>query len=132
MKILLIIAAAGVTYMTGPRTTLDAQEVGNLGIRIDVQNYNRELTVEPGPLFFRIDLSAFTTCKVRDLELNTTDLSGRTIFGATISSYNGFIYPFRLAEEHVDYSTIGIACDSGPDVLDHVYFFELGDVVNAP
>jgi hypothetical protein len=131
MSIFLAIAAAGVTYMSGPMTTLDAQEVQNLGINITAQNYNRELTVDPGPLFFQIDLAEFRACRLRGLGLNVRDENGTEIFGASINDAGGRLFPFRLAEIHVDSTTIAISCDSGPDRLDQVYLFELEEAIEA-
>lgn len=132
MSYILVFAAMGTTYLPSFFTNLDAQEVANLGIEIEAKNFNRELTLDIGPLFFEIDLSQFRACTVKGLEIGVRDEADVEIFGVTIADFGGSTYPFRLAQEYLSTATIAVACDSGPDKLDQVYLFKLEDVVQAP
>lgn len=127
-----IFAAMGATFLPSFMTNLDAQEVANLGIEVEARNFDRELTPEYGPLFFEIDLSQFEACTVKGLEIVVRDEEDVEIFGAAIAKFGDNSYPFRLAQEHLAAATIAVACDSGPDELDQVYLFKLGEVVRAP
>lgn len=132
MSYFLILAAVGATFLPSSMTNLEAEEVAGFGIEIEARNFNRELTVNPGPLFFEVDLSQFTACTVRGLGITVRDEADVEIFGATISDFGDSKYPFRLAQEHLSAATIAVACDSAPDKLSEVYLFKLGDVVQAP
>ena len=132
MSLLLIMAAAGATFIAGTHTNLSAEEARDLGIELLARNFEYELMDEPSPLFFRLDLSSFDVCKIRDVGIDVQDSSGTNIFGTTISRFNGPIYTFRLDRRYLNSTDMAIACDDGPDVLDRVYLFKLWDLLQEP
>ena len=127
-----LIAATASANIDVPRTELDAERANDLGINLIVQNFNYEYMDEPSPLFFKLDLTTFEACQVRDVGMDVWDSAGTLVFGTGISSFFGPIYPFRLGREYLDTTRIGVVCDEGPDDFSHVYQFTLGDLVQFP
>lgn len=132
MSYLLILAAAGATYIGNPRTTLDAQEAIDLGIVASAHNFEYEIMDEPSPLFVNLELSGFTACQVSHVGIEVMDTSGNTVYGSSVAANRGSSYSFRLEREYLDSTTMAVVCHSGPDALDYVYLFELGNLVKAP
>jgi len=131
MSYLLIIAAAGATFLSGPRSELSGEEAVNMGINLIARNFEYELMDEPAPIFLQLDLSQFQACEILDVGIDVKNESGAIFFGAEISSMNGSVYAFRLEREYLSSTDLAIACDSGPDVLNHVYLFKLGELLLA-
>ena len=132
MSILLILAAAGATYISNPRTTLDAQEAIDLGIVISAHNFDYEVMDAPAPLFLTLELSNFKACQIRDVGIDVKDENGNVQYGSSIANQNGTTYPFRLERRFLEFSEMAIVCHSGPQTLDYVYLFDLGELVHAP
>ena len=64
MKILLIIAAAGATWLGGQRTPLSPLEAEDLGINITAVNHEEE-SDHPYPQYaFVVELGQFDACKL--------------------------------------------------------------------
>lgn len=132
MSYLLILAAAGATYIGSPRTTLDAQEAMDLGIAVSAHNFEYEIMDAPAPLFVTLELSGFKACQVRGVGIDVFDPDGNLVYGSSISNQNGTTYPFRLKREYLQHTKMAIVCHSGPQTLDYVYLFDLGGLVQAP
>lgn len=132
MSYFTILAAAGATFLSGPRTTLNAEQAAELGIEVKAVNFDYEYMDAPAPIFIQVDLSRFAACEVKGVGIDVWNSSEELIFGTTITSFNGDIYPFRLERGYLNTTDMAIGCDSGPDVLDHVYLFSLGDFIQAP
>lgn len=132
MSYLLILAAAGAAYIANPRTTLDAQEAADLGIAISAHNFNYEVMDAPAPLFITLELSGFTACQIKDVGIEAKDADGVTQYGSSIANQNGTTYSFRLERSYLEYSDMAIMCYSGPQTLNYVYLFNLGELVQTP
>ena len=132
MSYLLILAAAGATYIGNPRTTLDAREALDLGIAVSAHNFEYEIMDAPAPLFVTLELSSFTACQVRSVGIDVLDTNGNTMYGSSIANQNGTTYHFRLERTYLEYSKMAIACHSGPQTLDYVYLFDLGELIQTP
>ena len=132
MSLVLAIAAAGATYIGNPRRTLDAQESIDLGIVASAHNFNYEILDEPSPLFVTVELSGFTACQINDIGIDVLDEAGTIVYGSSIAPRNGTTYSFRLEREYLNSTRMAIGCHSGPTVLDYVYLFDLGALIQAP
>ena len=130
MSYFLILAAVGSTFL-GPRTELSGEEAIELGLVLTAKNLEYEIQEAPAPIFFQLDTTQFSACEVRDIGLDVNDESGDLIFGSEISSVTENLYAFRLEREYIHSTDMAIACDSGPDVLDHVYLLKLGALFRA-
>lgn len=125
MKILLIIAAAGATWLGGQRTPLLPLEAEDLGINITAVNQEEE-SDHPYPQYsFAVELGQFDACKVRAVTVSILNDSDQLVFSASIQEEFGR-YNFQLLEEFLPTATLGITCDAGPDALDPSYRIELG------
>ena len=132
MSYLLILAAVGATFLSSPRTTLNSEQAAELGIEVKAANFDYEFMDAPAPIFVQVDLSRFEACEVWGVGIDVWNASGELIFGTTINSLNKEIYPFRLERGYLNTTDMTIGCDSGPDVLSHVYLFKLGDLIPTP
>lgn len=127
----ILILAAGATFLTGPKTDLTAVEASDLGIEIVARNFDYELMDEPAPLFLQLQLSGFTACQVRSVDIDALNESGTLVYGSSIAKAIGQVYAFRLDREYLDFTQMAISCDSSPTVNNHVYLFNLGELVQA-
>lgn len=132
MSFLLILATAGATYIAHPRTTLDAQEIIDLGIVASAHNFEYELQDAPSPLFVNLELSGFTACQIKGVEINVIDEVGTTMFGSLIAANRGNTYTFRMEREYLNSTRLVIICNAVPTQLEHAYRLKLGDIIKAP
>lgn len=131
MSLLLTIAAAGATYLSGPETLLTPVEAEEINIKVSVLDLAAEHQ-HPYPLFlFNVNLNEFNQCVLRDVSIRISNESGELIFASGISEIAGE-YHFQLLGEYLHSALLGIHCDDGSDSLDRRYNIELGDYVQAP
>ena len=130
MKILLIIAAAGATWLGGQRTPLSPLEAEDLGINITAVNHEEE-SDHPYPQYaFVVELGQFDACKLGGVWVSILNDSDQLVYSASIQGESGR-YSFQLLEEFLATATLGIICDAGPDVLDPGYTIELGGYLSS-
>ena len=125
MKILLIVAAAGATWLGGLRTPLLPSEAEELGIMVTATNLEDE-HYHPYPQYsFQVELNEFAACRLRGVWISVSNDNDQLLFSSRIQEEFGR-YNFQLLEDFLATATLGITCDAGPDALDPGYTIELG------
>lgn len=131
MSLFLAIAAAGITYLSGPETLLTPDEAEAINIKVSVLDLATE-HLYPYPLFlFNMDLKEFNQCSLTDVSIEISNESGHLVFASGISDNSGE-YHFQLIGEYLNSASLALICDAGPDTLGQRYIIELGTYVQVP
>lgn len=131
MSNFLIIAAAGATFLAGPQTVLQPNDIVGHGIQLSVLDLERDFG-HPYPLFrFEIGLDDFIECDPKSGNIGVFDEQGQLVFGTSIAQEFGS-YSFSILEQYLSAAVFTFTCEAGPDELDPSYTIELWDYRRAP
>lgn len=132
MSLILLFGMAVATISEDYRTYLTGSEIADFGVVLSGHLMQYDNAVLPFPTYYTLDVSEAKDCDVVAIGIEVQNASGATGFGTTISGGENEVYAFRLAQEYISTSSLAVRCDTGPNIIDKIYIFDIKEALYAP